>query len=147
MTQRQGGNSLNRELTVQNEFLIHLSNYHMFAECFLRVRHCLSSPPFPGDLQMRPVGAVTNYPRVTESARKWEPNTAGSLLERGFPGVGEELPRERGRRGPLGFPVSHSLTSQTVWNQLARRGRNKLTGLSATVQASLALVGWSLGMV
>lgn len=145
MTRRQGGKSLNRELTVQNEFLIHLSNYHMFVECFLRVRHCLSSHPFPGDLQMRPVGSVTNYPRVTESARKWEPNTVGSLLERGSPGVGEELRRERGRRGPLGFPVSHSLTSQTAPS--CQEGRDKLTGLSATVQASLALVGWSLGMV
>lgn len=47
-------------------------------------------------------------------------------------------------RGPLGFSVSRSLTSQTATS--CQEGRKKLTGLSVTVQASLALVGWSLGM-
>lgn len=60
------------ELTVQNEFPIHLSIHHMFVECLLHVRHYLSSHPFPGDLQMKPVGAVTNYPCATESLRKQE---------------------------------------------------------------------------
>lgn len=104
-----------QELAVENEFPIHLSIYHMFVECSLCVTHYLSSHPSPGDLQMRPVGAVTNYPCVTESPRKWE-----AQYWRIFVGMrGMRMPEREGRREEkkiecLAFPVSHFLTSQAA---------------------------------